>query len=800
VTAFILNQWIPVDGCACAGGDANTPVNTSIPVVSGNIAVGQILTCSAGVWDGIPTTFVYQWQRDGTNISAATHSTYTLVLADSLHAIRCVVSAINIFGATSIPSNTVTVPYPTPVNLSAPAVSGTAKVGQTLTCSQGAWDNSPTSFTFQWQRDAAVNVGTGSTYVLVNADDGQSISCIVTATSPGGIASATSNSVSITRFAPTNTATPIVTGNANPFSTLSCSQGTWTDFPTSYAYQWLRDGTAISGATSTTYTAVLADELHAVSCAVTASNSGGPSTPAASNAIVIQGLFSFPTANLVALYSVRKCGSGYAGKCVNVRRQSDNSTLDIGFAVSSGLVDMTAALTFAAGAPLYITKWYDQSGNGLDASQASAANQPQLLLIGGNPWISCGSISQGPDHGQMLSTAAPITLTGDQTIGMVSMLGSDLSQVPMHCYDGSNGWLLTFNGLATHDAVGSAPGKFSYWSQTGTETIDSTNLFPKSVHQLAVTRTSGTMQFYVDGAATTNASGKGNAASTAPMSIGGLDLGSGGYPFEGLLAEVYVYGAALSSGALAPVFASEAATFPDTGFATPYNGTSSVQFGYGEQIVCGDVLNYERTASWTAYAAVQLYNTPGSGAALIYTNVPTGNAAFPGHEFWVDGAGLGGVGQLRVRIMHDIGGGNYIDVRGSTLIVDGRKHMIAYSYDGSSTAAGVKIYVDGVLETMTALSNTLTGSIVAGGQNLVIGNQQGIPNFNLRGTIDHFQIDNIAQTGAYIATYINGAVPPVAAGHTDIRFTLNEGAGATANDGSGNSRNGALTTSTMWVP
>ncbi len=83
-------------------------------------------------------------------------------------------------------------------------------------------------------------------------------------------------------FPPVNTTAPLVTGT----TALSCTMGNWTNAPTSYAYQWLRGGTAIGGATANTYTVVGADSGTNVSCRVTASNAAG-STPAVSNAIAI---------------------------------------------------------------------------------------------------------------------------------------------------------------------------------------------------------------------------------------------------------------------------------------------------------------------------------------------------------------------------------------------------------------------------------------------------------------------------------------------------------------------------------
>ena len=69
-----------------------------------------------------------------------------------------------------------------PVNTVAPAITGTAQEGQTLTCSTGTWSGSPT-YTYQWKRNGS-NIGsaTNSTYTLVTADVSQSITCQVTAT------------------------------------------------------------------------------------------------------------------------------------------------------------------------------------------------------------------------------------------------------------------------------------------------------------------------------------------------------------------------------------------------------------------------------------------------------------------------------------------------------------------------------------------------------------------------------------------------------------------------------------------
>jgi len=83
-----------------------------------------------------------------------------------------------------------------PVNTVAPAVTGTASVGQTLTTTNGTWTGAPApTFTYQWQRNTVdISGATSSTYVLDFPDAGKAIRCVVTATNSLGAVSANSNS------------------------------------------------------------------------------------------------------------------------------------------------------------------------------------------------------------------------------------------------------------------------------------------------------------------------------------------------------------------------------------------------------------------------------------------------------------------------------------------------------------------------------------------------------------------------------------------------------------------------------
>jgi hypothetical protein len=84
--------------------------------------------------------------------------------------------------------------------------------------------------------------------------------------------------------------------------------------------------------------------------------------------------------NATAAYSLRKLRNGYSGSCIQVRRSSDNTTLNIGF--SNNVIDTTSLLTFCGVSDGFVSIWYDQSGNSKDAIQNTLANQPKIVTAG----------------------------------------------------------------------------------------------------------------------------------------------------------------------------------------------------------------------------------------------------------------------------------------------------------------------------------------------------------------------------------------------------------------------------------
>jgi hypothetical protein len=119
--------------------------------------------------------------------------------------------------------------------------------------------------------------------------------------------------------------------------------------------------------------------------------------------------------NAAAAYSVRKLRSAYTGNAIRVRRSSDNAEQNIGFD-GSGNLDTTALTSFCSGTNGFVTTWYDQSGNGVNLTQTTAGNQPQIVSSGailtqsGKPSMSFNGTSHNFD------CASTTISTGDSSL------------------------------------------------------------------------------------------------------------------------------------------------------------------------------------------------------------------------------------------------------------------------------------------------------------------------------------------------------------------------------------------------
>lgn len=191
-----------------------------------------------------------------------------------------------------------------PSSSSPPLITGTPAVGSPLFCNRGAWStgaSATVTYAYVWRRGGtAIFAANAATYVPVASDEGNALTCTVTARNSAGSTSATSASVIVGDGGgtggddrPANVTVPTISGAAAVGQTVSCSQGTWSGVGNTYAYAWRRDNAAIPAATAPTYTVSASDSGVALTCAVTATSTGGSTT--ATSAAVTVGSASSPT-------------------------------------------------------------------------------------------------------------------------------------------------------------------------------------------------------------------------------------------------------------------------------------------------------------------------------------------------------------------------------------------------------------------------------------------------------------------------------------------------------------------------
>jgi len=280
------------------------------PYISGTVKVGKTVTAAKGTWSPTPSSYSYQWYRDGVAISGATKSTYKLVAADAGKKLTVKVTAKR-SGYASQPKTSAakTVAKGTFSTAPTPKISGTVKVGKTVSVTVGTWSPSA-SFTYQWYRSGtAISGATSKSYKLVAADAGKKLTVKVTAKKSGYTSkSKTSAAATVAKGTFSTAPTPKISGTVQVGKTVSVTVGTWSPTPSSYSYQWYRDGKAISGATKSTYKLVASDAAKKLTVKVTAKKSGYTSKSKTSAAKTVAKA-TFTTAPAPTISGTLKVGS-----------------------------------------------------------------------------------------------------------------------------------------------------------------------------------------------------------------------------------------------------------------------------------------------------------------------------------------------------------------------------------------------------------------------------------------------------------------------------------------------------------
>jgi len=240
VTAILLALLLPGLGAARSSSEGE-------PTISGGTSVGDTLTGSPGTWAPGAASYKWNWRRcppDGgqgagncEGIIDGPSNTYVLQGQDVGFTIRLQVKAFD-GGGNKIGVNTsnstaqITGQGVGPTNTGLPGVTGVANVGQTLATDDGSWASRfLVSWSEAWLRcdqsggNCGATGGTGTQYVVADADKGYTLRSQVTATNPAGSTVVSSNPTALVPGGSTAPPPPPPPGSPPPPTGAGCPAG-----------------------------------------------------------------------------------------------------------------------------------------------------------------------------------------------------------------------------------------------------------------------------------------------------------------------------------------------------------------------------------------------------------------------------------------------------------------------------------------------------------------------------------------------------------------------------------------------
>jgi hypothetical protein len=261
-----------------------------------------------------------------------------------------------------------------------------------------------------------------------------------------------------------------------------------------------------------------------------------PTPPAAPIAPLLD---TYPSAAVA--YSFRKLRATYAGSAVRIRRSSDNGELDVGF--SGNDFDAAAAATHIGGGSGFIVTWYDQSGNGKDATQATAGLQPSYIAlgVGGLPSVSWpGAHVLGTAAFDLTAVTGGMTATG--TVFAAVKDSTTNAQKTLYTWGGlsvapSTTCLLPNSGTLFFDIGDNV-------AATSRVTVAQPGGFDNTEHLVELFRDSSDNQsITIDGVDLVNLSrGQDLVSASKTLFIGDVDATGGSRPYSGYMAELIIWG------------------------------------------------------------------------------------------------------------------------------------------------------------------------------------------------------------------------------------------------------------------
>ena len=248
------------------------PPSIITPPVSATVVAGSNVTFT--VVAAGSGTLTYQWLKNGASIGGATSATLTLNNVSAADAANYSVTVANSTASVTSSAATLTILL-APVITTQP-VSASIVQGNAATFTAAASGTAP--LVFQWLKNGAPISGANSNVLSLTAvttNDAASYSVVVT----NIVGSIASSSATLTVLVPPSIVTPpaslaVVAGNSATFTVAASGTAP-------LAYQWLKNGAVISGATTATLALNNVSATDAANYSVTVANVAGSVTSAA---------------------------------------------------------------------------------------------------------------------------------------------------------------------------------------------------------------------------------------------------------------------------------------------------------------------------------------------------------------------------------------------------------------------------------------------------------------------------------------------------------------------------------------
>lgn len=229
-----------------------------------------------------------------------------------------------------------------------------------------------------------------------------------------------------------------------------------------------------------------------------------------------------------AAFSVRKMLTSYSGACLRVRTSAaGNAETDIGFD-GSGNID-ESALSAAIGSNTgTVVTWYDQSGNGVNVTQATVASQPIIVSVGviqkNNGRVTV--FFDGSNDG--LASAFSITALNSSRQGSISAVHKSANTTGFGVvslqrsggFDYQSALLFERRSTTLSFTLGNGTTGANSTTNYQTQTTPNSNVSSLLLAQTFVDGVGGTRSLYIDGVSGTLTNSAGSLATTGFLTTG----------------------------------------------------------------------------------------------------------------------------------------------------------------------------------------------------------------------------------------------------------------------------------------